>query len=82
MSLEAVQLRSTRFGPIAVPERFVGALGGAESTTMAVWFDVAVLEPASFDAVTWKRIVLPRSAVTSVYVCAVAPLMSPQFAPD
>jgi hypothetical protein len=69
----------------AVPEIvgravFDGAAGAA--CTTAVCADVAVADPAEFDAVTATRIVEPTSAETSVYAAAVAPEILTQFAPE
>jgi hypothetical protein len=47
----------------------------------AVGFEVEVLLPAEFDAVTRKRTVLPTSADVSVYVPLFAPLIPAQKPP-
>jgi hypothetical protein len=59
-------------------EVFAGRVG---TGTTAVCADVALEEPALFEAVTTTRIVEPPSAVTSVYVLPAAPAMSAQLAP-
>jgi hypothetical protein len=50
--------------------RFVG---GAGACTFAVCTERATADPTEFVAVTTWRTVVPESAVTSVYVAAVAP---------
>jgi hypothetical protein len=50
-------------------------------TTTTVGADVAVGDPAEFDAVTATRIVAPTSAITSVYVCPLAPAIDVQLPP-
>jgi hypothetical protein len=68
----------------AVPE-IVGGLvltgGAADGVTTAVCAELCELDPAELEAVTATRIVVPRSAATSVYVGALAPAMSAQLAP-
>ena len=66
----------------AVPET-VGApvFDGGAAATVAVADEVALLEPAEFDAVTVTRIVEPTSELLAAYVCAVAPPMSAQLPP-
>src|SRR6266581_8921089 len=54
--------------------------GGGAATT-AVGREVAILEPASFDARTRTRSLLPTSTDVSVYVFAVAPMMFEQLTP-
>jgi hypothetical protein len=67
----------------AVPEIVGGAvLAGAAATTTSVSADVAVLDPAEFDAVTSTRTDAPTSTEVSVYVCAVAPAMFVQLPPE
>lgn len=56
--------------------------GAPVGTTTAVAADVALLEPAEFEAVTTRRIVLAVSAEVSVYVWFVAAEMLEQLAPD
>ena len=53
----------------------------AAPPTAAVCADVAAVEPFRFEAVTITRRVLPTSAVESVFVDVVAPLLALQFAP-
>ena len=62
---------------------FAGAAGvaGAGAVTAVVAGDVAEAEPPTFVAVTTTRIALPTSALTSVYVGELAPLMSAQADP-
>ena len=70
------------FSPLAaVPDSDGAAVFCGEPVTTAVWFEVAAALPPPFVAVTFTRIVLPWSPVTGVYVDAVAPPMSEQFAP-
>jgi len=57
------------------------APAGPASVTTAVCVDVADDEPLGFVAVTTARIVLPTSALCTVYVCAVAPLIAAQLFP-
>ena len=56
-----------------------GGLAGAATT--AVCADVAAVEPFRLEAVTITRSVLPPSALESVFVDPVAPLMPLQPAP-
>jgi hypothetical protein len=58
-------------------------LGGGELAvaTTAVCADVAAVEPFRFEAVTITRMVLPTSAVESVFAEAVAPLLALQLPP-
>ena len=66
----------------AVPPT-VGAtvFAGATGSTRPAAPDVADVDPAVFVAVTITRVVVPTSAGVSLYVVAVAPAMSAQFAP-
>ena len=57
-----------------------GAIGALAEIT-AVWFEIAVLDPAVFDPVTSIRTVVPTSRSVSVYVCDVAPRMLTQLEP-
>jgi hypothetical protein len=52
------------------------------ATTTAVCAEVAAAEPALFEAVTTTRIVEPRSAEVTVYVCAANGTMSAQAPPE
>src|SRR5687767_10289821 len=57
-------------------------VGGAGAfVTTAVCAEVAVAEPLAFVAVTRSRSVRPRSAATTVYLSAVAPLIVTHSAP-
>src|SRR5438552_18996323 len=55
--------------------------GGWAAATTADGSEVAVLEPASFDARTPTRSLVRTSADVSVYVLAVAPMMFEQLMP-
>ena len=54
---------------------------GGVARTVSVGADVAAAEPPRCVAVTVTRSVLPTSAGLAMYVAAVAPSMSTQFAP-
>jgi len=56
-------------------------VGGANGATTAVAGEATLADPSRFDAVTVTRIVLPTSAVTSVYVAALAPAITAQAPP-
>jgi hypothetical protein len=58
-----------------------GPLGGGCVIT-AVAAEVAVAEPALFEAVTVTRMVEPASAVAAVYVAAVALEIGVQLPPE
>jgi hypothetical protein len=66
----------------ALPEIVGGdEFAGGDAPTTAVGADVAVLEPALFDAVTTTRIVDPTSAADAAYDEPVAPGVAAQLAP-
>jgi hypothetical protein len=56
-------------------------LAGATAATVAVWMLADAVGPAPLVAVTTARSVDPTSAPVGVYVVAVAPARSAQFAP-
>ena len=68
----------------ALPEIDGGvvARGAALPEIASVAFELAVVEPSSFFAVTWTRTVLPVSASVSLYLVVVAPEMSPHDEPS
>ena len=65
----------------ALPDSDGATVFCGEPVTTAVAFEFALAVPLPLVAVSVTRSVLPWSAVTGVYVDAVAPPMSTQFAP-
>ena len=66
-----------------MPSPVPGAPGGPTAcVTTAVAAEVAVAEPAMFEAVTVTRMVEPASAEAAAYVADVAPEIGLQFPPE
>ena len=59
----------------------VVTVGAAADETTAVGAHVACADPSALVAVTATRMVLPTSAVTSAYVCVVAPVIAEHVSP-
>jgi len=67
--------------PLIVGSAVFDGTAGAAATNV-VCAELALVEPPELDAVTATLTVDPTSAATRAYVCAVAPAMSLQVAPD
>jgi len=75
---EAVSISRSCSVPVIVGRE---VFAGGTAPTTPVEFEVAVLEPATFVPVTWKRIVLFASLGVIAWVWPVSFAMSVQFAP-